>query len=128
MSGPFSYATITQAKRRAKTKRGKRFLEAKEPKVRENPKATMFVRGPGQGVELTELMKDLVRSFIALFGGCRVVGCCFRRQFAVSRRLPAHTAVGDAPAPIADAADTSARAGVGRDAARSALAPSSTRR
>ena len=77
MSGPFSYATITQAKRRAKTKRGKRFLEAKEPKVRENPKATMFVRGPGQGVELTELMKDLVRSFIALFGGCALLVAAF---------------------------------------------------
>ena len=54
------YSQSILAKRRAKTRRGKRYLENKEPKVYENPKATMFVRGPGQDAQTTACMKDLV--------------------------------------------------------------------
>ena len=61
-SGPYSYVALAQAKRRAKTQRGKRALAAKEPKAHENPKATMFVRGPGQDAHTTQLLKDLVRT------------------------------------------------------------------
>merc|ERR1712183_579984 len=44
-----------------KTHRGKRYLENKAPKVKENTKVMMFVRGTKTSRDVTQLMKDLAR-------------------------------------------------------------------
>ncbi len=46
--------------RRAKTHKGRRFLEAREPKLNENTKTTMFIRGGRTSEIVTQALKDLV--------------------------------------------------------------------
>ena len=46
--------------RQAKTHKGRRFLEAREPKLIENAKTTMFIRGGRTSEIVTQALKDLV--------------------------------------------------------------------
>ncbi|CAB3996792.1 ribosome production factor 2 homolog [Paramuricea clavata] len=45
--------------KRAKTHKGRRFLEAREPKLVENTKTTMFIRGGRTSEKVTQALKDL---------------------------------------------------------------------
>ena len=47
--------------RKPKTQKGKRFLEGREPKIFENNKQAMFVKGGNTSLTVTKLLKELVR-------------------------------------------------------------------
>ena len=49
--------------RKPKTQKGKRFLESREPKIFENTKKTMFVKGGNTSLTVTKLLKELVRFY-----------------------------------------------------------------
>lgn len=53
--------------RRAKTHKGRRLLDAKEPKLVENSKTTMFIRGGRTSETVTQALKDLVSILAFLF-------------------------------------------------------------
>ena len=43
-----------------KTQKGKRFLEKREPKIFENTKSAIFVKGGNTSITVTQAMKELV--------------------------------------------------------------------
>jgi len=47
----------------AKTKRGRKILDDRKPKIEEGPKRTLFLRGPKSSDDVRLLMKDLVYFF-----------------------------------------------------------------
>jgi hypothetical protein len=51
---------IAQLPRKPKTKRGKKVLDDRKPKLEEGPKQTLFLRGPKSSDDVRLLMKDLV--------------------------------------------------------------------
>lgn len=59
----YRYNLIYLVFRRAKTPKGRRFLEAREPKLVENTKTTMFIRGGRTSETVTQALKDLVSDF-----------------------------------------------------------------
>lgn len=46
--------------RKPKTKRAKRFLERREPKLTENTKNAMLIKGGNANLTVTEVLKDIV--------------------------------------------------------------------
>uniref|UniRef100_A0A8C0X2R0 RPF2 n=1 Tax=Castor canadensis TaxID=51338 RepID=A0A8C0X2R0_CASCN len=55
-----------------KTKRAKRFLEKREPKLSENIKNAMLIKGGNANATVTQVLKDVVCIYICFF--------FFRRQ------------------------------------------------
>jgi len=58
--------TNTKFCRKAKTARGARFLENREPKVVENTKQAMFIKGTTTSQVVSDAMADLVSSQVFL--------------------------------------------------------------
>lgn len=56
----FKFPIIFLSFRRAKTHKGKRYLDKKEAKLVENTKTTMFIRGGRTSEIVTQSLKDLV--------------------------------------------------------------------
>ena len=54
---------IEKEVRKPATKRGKRFLEKRAPKIDEGPKQTIFVRGNKTSDCVNNILKDLVHNF-----------------------------------------------------------------
>jgi ribosome production factor 2 len=52
---------------KAKTKRGKRFLENREPKVVENVKKAVFIKGGKTNECVTKALKNFVGFFVTVF-------------------------------------------------------------
>lgn len=68
--------------RRAKTPKGRRFLEAREPKLVENTKTTMFIRGGRTSEIVTQALKDLVSNVLVN-----------RNQIVAAKTLSANLAI-----------------------------------
>ena len=50
--------------RKPKTKRAKRFLEKREPKLSENIKNAMLIKGGNANSTVTQVLRDVVRIFM----------------------------------------------------------------
>lgn len=53
--------------RKPKTKRAKRFLEKREPKLSENIKNAMLIKGGNASSTVTQVLRDVVRIYILTF-------------------------------------------------------------
>lgn len=54
------FLTLNLIYRKPKTKRAKRFLEKREPKLKENTKNAMLIKGGNANLTVTEVLKDIV--------------------------------------------------------------------
>lgn len=54
--------------RKPKTKRAKRFLEKREPKLTENTKNAMLIKGGNANLTVTEVLKDIVSCWVCACG------------------------------------------------------------
>lgn len=53
--------------RKPKTKRAKRFLEKREPKLSENTKSAMLIKGGNANLTVTQVLRDVVSIFIYIY-------------------------------------------------------------
>ena len=53
--------------RKPKTKRAKRFLEKREPKLSENIKNAMLIKGGNANLTVTQVLRDVVSIFIYIY-------------------------------------------------------------
>ena len=61
------YCAFSQFRSKPKTQRGKQFLEDRVPKLVENTKRTMFVKGTKTSDTVTRAMTDLVSGTLSRF-------------------------------------------------------------
>lgn len=59
--------------RKPKTKRAKRFLEKREPKLSENIKNAMLIKGGNANSTVTEVLKDVVCIYTYFLNGIDVI-------------------------------------------------------
>ena len=53
--------------RKPKTQRAKRFLEKREPKLSENIKNAMLIKGGNANLTVTQVLRDVVSIFIYIY-------------------------------------------------------------
>lgn len=65
--------------RKPKTKRAKRFLEKREPKLNENVKNAMLIKGGNANATVTQVLKDMVCVYFEFIFSFSFL-CLFERQ------------------------------------------------
>lgn len=72
--------------RKPKTQRGKRFLQDREPKIFENTKRCMFIKGGNTSQTVTQVLKELVsviNEVCVFLDKCLKLGCWMLENYAL---------------------------------------------